>query len=336
VPAAALAVWYVVECRRRAGGIKRVAGPILATGGLALMALVSLVPVDRVGDMQHFYRSTQHFYTAYEVNLRRAFFAAVQWRPQFYVRNDSAWAPSIRTGELWLGYLFLALALIAMWPSAWVGLTILWLAVFYGFFTFVYHGEYWHAGLIPVFLVWTLWLFYEACGPDINKSWWQTSARRALAAGLLLSFGLGDYLGARVQSDLWQTPWSGSKEMARYLEDTYRQRTITSVCCFQGGAVEAYLPAGTRFWIAGEHRIGSYVIWGRFHDRCMDTYNQLMPEIADRATHEQVLVLATDRVRTPPGVTLAPLHSSAGLFESFRLYSVANNDGQLREILTKK
>ena len=320
-PVAALGVWYAVECWRR-DDRSRFRAPLLTAVVLALVAAASLLPFDGLGTMDGRYRSTHHFYGAFGVNVRRAFFSVVGWRNEFGVSKSSAWRPFIENAELTLGYLWVGLGLAVVWPSAWLGMALCWIAGFYGLFTFIYHGESWHAGLMPVFLLWTLWLYRETHGAP--RSRWQARAGQVLAVGLLLSFGIGDCLEALVVFDTWQLPYSGGKDMARYLRQVYPNEVVASSVCFQTASVAAYLPAGTQFWIAGEGQLRSYVRWGASHDRCMESYNAIAPEILSGADRRQLLVVATDRLKVPPGAHVIGLHSSRGLFEEFRLYAVTN------------
>jgi hypothetical protein len=320
MPVAALAVWYVVECRRR-DDRARFRRPVMTAVVLALVAVGSLLPLDGLGNMDSRYRSTQHFYDAFGINVRRAFFQAVVWRKEFWVSN-SAWWPFIANVELGLCSLWVALTFAVLWRSAWVGIALSWIAGFYGLFTFIFRGESWHAGLIPVFLLWTLWLFRET--HDAPALRWQAWAGHALAAGLLLSFALGDCLQALVTCDTRQLPYSGGKDMAEYLHREYPNQIVASAVCFQTASVAAYLPAGTPFFITGERQVRSYVRWGASHDRCMDSYNEIAPDILSAADHQRLLVITTDRLKLPPGAQVVGLHSSRGLLEEFRLYAVTN------------
>lgn len=318
-PVAALAVWYGVECWRR-DDRARFRGPALTAVILALVAVASLLPIDGLGSVDNRYRSTQHFYGAFGVNVRRGFFSVVRWRNEYWVEKGSAWRPLVEDAELTLGYLWLGLALAIVWRTAWLGIALCWIAGFYGMFTFIYQGQAWHAGLIPVFLLWTLWLHRETRGAPTSR--WQAWAGQALAVGLLLSFGIGDFLQVLVTTDTRKVPYSGGKEMAQYLRQEHPNEVVASAVCFQTASMAAYLPAGTRFWIVGEGQFASYVRWGAVHDRCMDSYNAVASEILSAADHKPLLVIATDRLKLPAGAHVIGLHSSPGLIEEFRLYAV--------------
>jgi len=291
---------------------------LAAFGGL--LSVASLLPFDGMNNMQGFYKNPKFYQHAFLKNIVGGFFPWALWRHvrmHFPLVDELPWR-----FVLWvpIGASVMALALLASAPR-WRLLLLAWLSGFFYIFSFVYFGQTWHAQLMPLFTIWTLWM-HRAHGQATPPTPWQRRAATCLPFALLpgLVFSLASSLTVHREDML--IPYSGGKEIADYIRETGRDKTLlTSLACFNTSTMAGYLP-GTPLWIAGNNRFASYIIWGRHQDECNAYFNKATPIVIERAKQEKLLVLTTAPVNFPPPLQAQLLKESYGTHESFLLYEV--------------
>ncbi len=317
---ALLTLWYFLECRKKPGWFKEYAPLFAFIGVCALITVMLLLPWDGLGNMQSFYRK-RHFYTdAMIKHVRVAFLSVTHWHAldnMFYFLEG---VPYLGLLMLLPGSALLTFVVWRLWGSRWLWFMAVWFGWFALFFTFVYFGGLWHSGLFTVFIIWTLWFYYHETG-DARQPFAQFERR--LRSGLSYCYvfvlGIGLYSAFLMHHDSYYYSFSGSRDMAEYLhKNGYDTPPPASLVCFGTSSLMSYLP-GVPFWIVGQNRVSTYTIWGIFQDSCMVQYNNVMPEVLEKAKTQKVYIISSWRLLQIEGYTMMRVHTSEGLMERFIL-----------------
>lgn len=118
-------------------------------------------------------------------------------------------------------------------------------------YTFIWFGGLRHSGLILIATVAAIWLARDVPATRVSR-----------AAALLLNLSLlGSAAYASINSlDDVRWAFSGSREMATYIDHRFDDREIAAHNMFSAEALLPYLP-GRRFWYAGIGQYGTYLNW---------------------------------------------------------------------------
>jgi hypothetical protein len=139
---------------------------------------------------------------------------------------------------------------------------------------------------------------------------------------LLPVLAIADVAAMVAYRDDYHAPYSGGADMALFIREAgFDGQVITSLACFNTGAVAGALP-GSTYWYAGQERVGRYILWGIHQDLCARHYNLIDAPVVAKAQEGELIVLATREVEIPDGVVATRLHYSPGIMERFYLYSV--------------
>lgn len=321
VPAALLAVFFTWECLQQAQGRWRyVAAVGIAVVG-AMVAFVSLLPVDTIDDMQRFYREPHVTPKAFFNQLRYGFLSVTYYH---HIRDMYPLIGGVAQEYCLIpAFLVLGLMAVLLRNTRWLLVMLSWLIWFYIIFVYFYPGTYWHGELFPVFVMWTLWLYRKSGQEEPETSQrMDRFAYRGLAWCLMVVFLMGDYTNYLSHRDWERMPYSGSREMAEYMrEKGYDKVVVLSLACYKTSSISAYLP-DTLFWISGQDRISHYQLWGVYEDICLKQQNRVTQEVLDKAADREQIVLTSGKMLIAEEVPFRVLRYTRGLLESFGLYAI--------------
>lgn len=162
----------------------------------------------------------------------------------------------VRVGALWLnGTALAALAVIMRRSGRPLFFYLTSLAALGGFFCFVYFADTWHAGLVFLVAIVSLWLWrveHPAFGSRDPLNW-------TMAPVLALSCAVTMYCYVQEIA----RPFSGSRQAARFIIDN--GLTDATIAGFPDAIVSAVLPylPQRQIWYAGLQRYGSHMPWNR-------------------------------------------------------------------------
>jgi hypothetical protein len=172
-------------------------------------------------------------------------------------------------------------------------------------YSFVWIGGLRHAGFVLIVVLLAIWIAREVESP----------AAALLVNGALL---ISVFVGARaIVSDI-QAPYSGAKEMARWMVGTSWFVVPTAAHNLtQCEAVLAYIDLPKTFWYAGLERDGSYMTWDAAFERALDTPYPVAEARARQhfAGRDQWLLLLNVEIPDPAAHGFRLLHKSPEPFE---------------------
>ncbi|MBI2212174.1 MAG: hypothetical protein HYU52_00885 [Acidobacteria bacterium] len=133
--------------------------------------------------------------------------------------------------------------------------------------TFKVVGGVRHFGLVYALLLYCMWIA-ETAG---EKTFRAANSRRVAMIALECCLAISLATAAVYWAMEWTRPFSGSKEMAEYLDsEGLASRQIAAHLPAPGSAVLVYLQQPRRFWFPALGREGSYMLWDRTYEEADD------------------------------------------------------------------
>ena len=191
-----------------------------------------------------------------------------------------------------------AAVLIAIAVATRSAFLLITVAALLALYTFVWFGGLRHSGLILLVTLAAVWLARDVRSP---------------AAALLLNLtllGSAAYTLVNASYDV-RFAFSGSKEMAQFIDHRFDGYAIAAHNAFATEALLPYLP-GRQFWYAGEGRFGTYLNWnGPQAEGAQIPYDAAVRSARKRFGREKWLLLVNSPMPDPEKRGFRLLHATS-------------------------
>ena len=323
IPAAMLAVFFTLECFNQPGWLKRYLPALAITSLGALICLVSIWPPPNLSPV--FVGMHIHYPHAFVRQIIIGFLSVdmpsdiAQTLPFLKGISDIQVLPEALAIAIFL--------LIFLWAgrTRWVFFLATWLGWFCFIFICKYAGWRWHGWLMPIFVMWTLWLAKDSDAFNLLPKTYHQLICTLLSVTLGIVFIFSDISALYFRQWDYEVPNSGSKDMAAYIHASgYEHYQISSLACWVTPGLAAYLP-NTDFWIQGRGMKRTF-IWNLANPRCNFNVVRVIPALHAQAARKNMVILATSALNPPRGTKLQLLHYSPGIFTPLFLYSFARKN----------